>query len=88
MAGTNKSYTNKDNIRTVNVAKKTSFRAADRKTGIPEANIRRWAKDIQAITDAPRNNRVARVNRRQHYPELETELQEVLHIKYDGGQRG
>ena len=88
MAGTNKCYTNKDKIRAVNVAKETSFRAAEQKTGIPEANIRRWSKDIQAIADAPRNSRVARVNRRLHYPEQETELQEVLHIKYDGWHRG
>ena len=76
------SYTNEYKMEVAKRGKEIGYQPAGIESDIPEGNVRRWAKELNIISHAPMNRRIARTPRnRARFPELETEVCAFIHEK-------
>ena len=76
------SYTNEYKMEVAKRGKEIGYRPAGIEYDIPEGNVRRWAKELNIISHAPMNRRIARPPRnRARFPEIETEVCAFIHEK-------
>ena len=62
--------------------KEIGYRPAGNEYNVNEKNVRRWAKELNIISDAPINRRIARTPRhRPMFPDLEAEVSAFINEK-------
>ena len=79
---TRTSYTNEFKIKVAKRGKEIGYRPAGREYNVTEQNVRRWVKELNIISDAPMNRRIARTPRyRAMFPDLEAEVSAFINEK-------
>ena len=78
------SYTNEHKMEVVKRGLEIGYRPAGKEYGIPEGNVRHWAKELNAISHAPMNRRIARARNGTRFPEIETEVCAFIQEKRNG----
>ena len=79
---TRTSYTNEFKIKVAKRGKEIGYRPAGKEYNVSDKNVRRWAKELNIISDAPMNRRIARTPRyRAMFPDLEAEVSAFINEK-------
>ena len=79
------SFDNKFKLKAVELAEQLGNRPAARQLRIDERNIRRWAKEVEAISNAPKNKCCVKARRGAMYPDIDTRVCSFIDEKRNNG---
>ena len=78
---TRMSFTNEYKMKIVEIAIQIGYRPAGKQFGISEANVRRWHREMKAISHAPKNRCITKARNGAKFPQIETEVCAFIHEK-------
>ena len=81
------SYTNEHKMEVVERGLEIGYRPAGNEYGIPEANVRRWHKELKPISHAPKNRCITKARNGAKFPQIETQVCAFIHQKRNDGFR-
>ena len=79
------SFTNKFKLKTVEIAEQIGNRAAGNQLGISECNVRRWRKEVKAISEAPKNKCCTKSRNGAKFPQIDTHVCTFIDQKRNDG---
>ena len=84
---TRMSFTNEYKMEIVEIAIQIGYRPAGKQFGISEANVRRWHREMKAISHAPKNRCITKARNGAKFPHIETQVCAFIHQKRNDGFR-